>query len=233
VVPRRVQSEPEDAPKGAPQWMVTFSDCMTLLLTFFVLLLSFSSFDEKVLRKLSRSMLEHMPTVSVQYKRTSDAFLPTDQIQPTEEPDEGSEKPALVEEPEPNQKRETEPVDFRRRKVFLIPSKKIFWGRAAAMSPRGRSIIASIAEFLRKVPGRVVVGENGRDSAKAEQIDGLQRAWEVVDYLGKQGLERERFSITSMSTLPQESVETTTSKGRSKSAQRALEIVILERRLYD
>ncbi len=33
--------------QGAPEWMVTFSDCMTLLLTFFVLMLSFSSFDEK------------------------------------------------------------------------------------------------------------------------------------------------------------------------------------------
>ncbi|MHC4104970.1 MAG: flagellar motor protein MotB, partial [Planctomycetota bacterium] len=37
----------EDEAPGAPEWMVTFSDCMTLLLTFFVLLLSFSSFDDK------------------------------------------------------------------------------------------------------------------------------------------------------------------------------------------
>ena len=39
------QVVPDEDP-GAPEWMVTFSDCMTLLLTFFVLLLSFSSFDD-------------------------------------------------------------------------------------------------------------------------------------------------------------------------------------------
>ncbi len=47
----RKQQEPDEAP-GAPEWMVTFSDFMTLLLTFFVLLLSFSSFDDRVFRKL-------------------------------------------------------------------------------------------------------------------------------------------------------------------------------------
>ena len=46
----------EEAPGGAPKWMVTFSDCMTLLLTFFVLLLSFSSFDDKAFRKMSTAL---------------------------------------------------------------------------------------------------------------------------------------------------------------------------------
>ena len=33
----------DEAPPGAPEWIVTFADLMSLLLTFFVLLLSFSS----------------------------------------------------------------------------------------------------------------------------------------------------------------------------------------------
>ena len=35
----------EDAPKGSPAWMATFSDLMNLLLCFFVLLFSMSSID--------------------------------------------------------------------------------------------------------------------------------------------------------------------------------------------
>ncbi len=35
--------EQDDKPAGAPDWIVTFADLMSLLLTFFVLLLSFSS----------------------------------------------------------------------------------------------------------------------------------------------------------------------------------------------
>ena len=33
----------EDCPEGLPGWLATFGDLMSLLLTFFVLLLSFSS----------------------------------------------------------------------------------------------------------------------------------------------------------------------------------------------
>ncbi len=35
-----------ECPKGAPKWMTTFSDMTTLLLTFFVLLLSMANFDK-------------------------------------------------------------------------------------------------------------------------------------------------------------------------------------------
>ncbi len=40
-----IEEEQEDAPLGAPAWMVTFADLMSLLLTFFVLLLSFSNME--------------------------------------------------------------------------------------------------------------------------------------------------------------------------------------------
>lgn len=42
--------------KGAPKWMVTFGDMMTLLLTFFVLLLSFSVMDQKRFIKMAGTM---------------------------------------------------------------------------------------------------------------------------------------------------------------------------------
>lgn len=49
----------EEAPKGSPAWMATFSDLMNLLLCFFVLLFSMSSVDankyEKVIESLSNS----------------------------------------------------------------------------------------------------------------------------------------------------------------------------------
>lgn len=39
------KKKPEEAPKGSPAWMATFSDLMNLLLCFFVLLFSMSSID--------------------------------------------------------------------------------------------------------------------------------------------------------------------------------------------
>lgn len=42
--------------KGAPMWIVTFGDLMSLLLCFFVLMLSFSEMDRKKYRVISGSM---------------------------------------------------------------------------------------------------------------------------------------------------------------------------------
>jgi chemotaxis protein MotB len=42
----RPAKKPEEPKKGAPLWMATFSDMVTLLLTFFVLLVSMASFDD-------------------------------------------------------------------------------------------------------------------------------------------------------------------------------------------
>jgi chemotaxis protein MotB len=46
----------DEAPKGAPEWIVTFADLMSLLLTFFVLLLSFSSIEIEKFKTLSGSI---------------------------------------------------------------------------------------------------------------------------------------------------------------------------------
>lgn len=45
----------EDAPKGSPAWMATFSDLMNLLLCFFVLLFSMSSVDTAKFNELAQS----------------------------------------------------------------------------------------------------------------------------------------------------------------------------------
>lgn len=46
----------EEAEEGAPDWVVTFGDLMSLLLTFFVLLLSFSQMDVAKFKELAGSL---------------------------------------------------------------------------------------------------------------------------------------------------------------------------------
>ena len=44
---RERTQQPEEPPAGAPEWIVTFSDMVSLLVTFFVMLMSFSTMDQR------------------------------------------------------------------------------------------------------------------------------------------------------------------------------------------
>ena len=226
------QIEEDEAP-GAPEWMVTFSDCMTLLLTFFVLLLSFSSLDEKVFRKLRVIFMDALPGTSQSKEPKRDAVLSTKQIVMTPELGEGSERPTLLKGLNENVREET-PADFRSRKVFSVSSEKVFWGNGALISAEGRRIITTMASFLEEVPSRVVICENGpAGKGGAEQL-GLSRAWAVLEYLtSSQNLDKNWFSISAASTLAQEGLRSGEPSRANLKSERTLEIVLLERSIYD
>lgn len=50
------QSSKEEGDTGAPAWVMTFADLMSLLMCFFVLLLAFSEMDAQKFKQLSGSM---------------------------------------------------------------------------------------------------------------------------------------------------------------------------------
>jgi chemotaxis protein MotB len=56
--PTERKKEQKSTPAGAPAWMVTYSDLVTLLLTFFVLLLSMANMDPKRFSEASISLKE-------------------------------------------------------------------------------------------------------------------------------------------------------------------------------
>lgn len=51
-----MKKDGDSGPKGAPEWMVTYSDVMSLLVTFFVMLISFSTSDREKFDKASGSL---------------------------------------------------------------------------------------------------------------------------------------------------------------------------------
>jgi chemotaxis protein MotB len=63
------KKKPEDPPLGAPLWLATFADMATLMLTFFIMLLSFSSIQESKFNEAAASLtgafgvMQNPPTV--------------------------------------------------------------------------------------------------------------------------------------------------------------------------
>jgi chemotaxis protein MotB len=231
---RRNKTETNE-PAGAPEWMVTFSDCMTLLLTFFVLLLSFSSFDINVFRQLRSMFSKTLPTVSGAVEKDKDGFLPSTQFRYDYEVEKGSEKRTLTRGKGNNLKKEGRGgVDFLNQKVFYISSGSIFWGNGTIISLQGRKVLSSLASFLREVPTRMVISENGLTDENNNEKFGLPRAWAVMKYLTeKHGLDKKYFSISAMSTLTQENLKNIELSSPEAKSKRLLEIVLLERSIYN
>jgi len=217
-MPRQKKQIEEEQPAGAPQWMTTFSDCMTLLLTFFVLMLSFASFDDKVYQKLEITLMRDLPSIFKDVQESRDSIVTPLKID-EKDPKKGSEKPTLEKEKKDKPKEKLE--NFRDKKVFVCSSSKIFFGKGIAISPFGREALTDIAAFLNRVPGRIVICENGSGKENDHKNFGLPRALAVLEYLTEnQGLDQNRLSISSLSTINKEDFD---------AAQRKLEIVILER----
>ena len=68
-----VKSSPPPQSEGIPAWMATFADMVTLLLCFFVLLLSFTNSDITNFRKMMGSVQE---ALGVQHDERSALYTP-------------------------------------------------------------------------------------------------------------------------------------------------------------
>ena len=229
-MPRERVQPAEEPTGGVPAWMVTFSDCMTLLLTFFVLLLTFSSFED-VARQQFTGICRSITFTSIfPFRREIRDSL----IEPIEKPVdramEGSDKPTeerLDSVDMPRRSLEIADTDaYRDRKVIYIPSSALFWGSGGALKPSGCEKLDRIASFMRQAPSRVIVSESRLEEGLARAAgpgDVLTRPLAVVNYLTRSGgVPAEWFSIAS-----------TDSQGaRRRGGRPALQITLLARGMY-
>ncbi|WP_312651460.1 flagellar motor protein MotB [Proteiniclasticum sp.] len=95
---QRKSKSTESAASGAPAWMATFADMMTLLLTFFILLYSMSSVDAVKFKNISESLqavLSGSASSSIIEGSGPDAQIPVDT--PQDEDEEEAEDPKINE----------------------------------------------------------------------------------------------------------------------------------------
>lgn len=220
---KKPKVEQDDDP-GAPEWMVTFSDCMTLLLTFFVLLLSFSTFDPEVFRTVREPFTDSIQSAGLsQLARSRDAMVEPLNVRPSDNPLDGSEDPTAGRD---TQSPSDAGAQFRGRNVFIAGSNEVFLGQGTVLSDRGKELLDAAADYIVHVPNRVLISEN-RQGGQADHL-GLERSWEVVRYLTEdKGLDVGRFNMAASSTLNPYDPDTP-----ALQQNRVLEIVILEKEVY-
>ena len=204
----------EDAPPGVPGWMLTFCDCMTLLLTFFVLLLSFSSFDEASQRRLDGA-LRFKPTpsslnktktrkdnsVSVQIKPVQDLTAKGAEVR--RDPDSRQ----IVKNPKQS-KPPKDTDDYNRDVVLSIPLDELFMTVTPSLTASGKADLGKIASFLELMPlFYVVVGQSVPDGTTVRDAGndklGTLRAWIVLQFIQQyKNLPPKRFWLSGQCPRP-------------------------------
>ena len=159
----------QDGPPGTPEWMVTFSDIMSLLVTFFVLLMTFSSFDSDTFDLMSGSLRGAFGVIK-KHREDDKTSLVNSMIRVDSRRDiEGAEVPPQHEplsKIDQRLRQQLEMMDVMqfvdlvhmdRGLVIRIQDGVLFEeGRA---KPRGtsRKILRAVAAALRYVPNRMLV----------------------------------------------------------------------------
>lgn len=210
------KQQEEEGGEGAPLWIISFADMISLLMAFFVMLSTFSGLGAAGSKELDRTALI---ALSANYYggwyRTPRYSSMSQHVNASGQAEKGSEKPTLEESQGTGLMAETKAEGFENRKIFLIESKKVFWATGATLSKDGRDFLDLFASFAGMMPDRIAISENGPGS---DTDLGINRAIVVMNYLNGKGISKNRFSIGAKGMLPDYSV----------GAERMLEITLLD-----
>jgi hypothetical protein len=210
----------EEGGEGAPLWIISFADMMSLLMAFFVMLSTFSGFGPAEAEKLQRTVKAVLaPNYYGGWYTPYPRAAMGAQAVAAGQLERGSEKPTLEETQGKGLLKETPSGDFRSRKIFLIESQAVFWGMGATLSSDGRDFLDTVASFVSKLPDRIVICEDGPGP---DGPQGLVRATTVLNYLTGKGVSKDRCSVAARAMSPDASCQT----------QRMLEIALLGASVY-
>jgi hypothetical protein len=186
--------------KGPGQgWIVTFSDCMTLLLCFFVLLLTFSTFEEQEKLKII-GLFETIRMHSVFRNRHSDAAAmpPTEEIMETPEGTPKKPDSNLPPVDQPYRPVPSEEQDhLKSYRTIFVPVSRLFKKGSTEILPQAKEQYLDVMyDYLHYVDCDVIFNECRMDAPTRMQPPSLKRCRALIDYFSQEReLKRERFSL--------------------------------------
>lgn len=191
------------------EWLITFGDLVTLLLTFFVLLLSMASMDRSILTRITlftddigfltyRSAGRIPPRIKMvidaidkpwevldKQRRIKDLLFPDDVLPPEISRSTLDENLQILERPE--------------GVALVLTDKLLFQLGSAELSRPAEGILAAVADVLRYMTAPINISGYtdgvGGNAAGNYRLSG-ERALSVLDFFLKNGIRNERFSIS-------------------------------------
>jgi chemotaxis protein MotB len=198
----------QESSAGGEGWMVTFSDLMTLLLTFFVLLLSMSSMDQVVIKETLSSFRNDIAFLTAKGAgRVPTRFELLAKM--LERPLEALDKPQRIKDllfPDEvlpqwmsRQRLEENLLVLERPEgvALVLTDGLLFAPGSSELDEGGRVLLGQIAAFLASTPLPVNVAGYGSDEAGADPAAVARgRALRVLEFFLGFGFEPDRFSVS-------------------------------------
>ena len=197
--PPKMAQEEEGGGEGAPLWIISFADMISLLMAFFVMLSTFSAYDKDGKHKfdavIHNALLPFGGAFKTAPKNSLSMNCPT-----SGEIRQGSERPSSGKDLQSRAVQKTSSQDYLRYKVFLIPASSMFYARGDALTIEGRRWLDTLTHYLERVPGKVLVSEQGPETAEESH---LRRTIVVAKYLADKGMASDRLNVSSRGTMPE------------------------------
>lgn len=205
-----------ERPKGAPMWIVTFTDMISLLLTFFIMILTFSSMEEEKMQQATGSLSGAFGVMSDPGRPPRTETQKSLTYKFRERDREGVSDPSLRPSKVKDAIRKVqdklkynvaiETVDLERGMLIDLKSngdEEIFILGTSKINPWASSLLREIAIMFRDLPMRICV-ETHIDAKTPELIDEdprtltLEMALSAASLIVKQGFAPERVSASPM-----------------------------------
>lgn len=169
------KNKPKKCAAGAPAWMVTYSDLVTLLLTFFVLLLSMANMDPVKVISASSSIKKALglnPPAPVDFQVPVMPSLPITKFTPFQR-----ENTKKVHDKIKNQikalriNNDVEVINVDGTTIILRIEDSVLFARGQTkISPASYMLLRDIADIIRPLPVLIKIEGHGDDSQGATDI---------------------------------------------------------------
>lgn len=199
--------EEDDAPPGVPEWVVTYGDMMSLLLTFFIMLVSLSEMKQDAdIRAMLDSIRESFgPTAQVISGVPGSSLMKTSMFKHKHSSgmrSEGGVKKASREGEGPSGA-EKSVRRLNHGMVVTLGGPTMFERFSAELSPDLKESIEILTDVIRDRPNKIVIRGHAspeplpKDAEFADQFElSFARATAVAEYLISLGIERERMIVS-------------------------------------
>lgn len=201
----------KNAPQGGtPAWLITFSDMMTLLLTFFVLLLSMASLmDERkkhlALGSITQTFGMGAQTMSILGQKLSETLLEPGPLSEEDAPNLAQLKPLLFEE----NRKDIEFISNAFVQILSVHATVLFDDNQSRLSREGRAFLTRALPFFQDLTYPLLLAGHASplaDGGDPESAEGgravdhswslsLQRALAVYTFLLDQGMDPQKLRL--------------------------------------